>query len=232
MDDLVSITAVTDPMAAVGEAELRRIFPDLVRRYKENFIIDLRHPSPSRNNRRRATKALSRVTVTFDAEPRQHLDEWVALFDVLRERHGFSGLASFSRHAFAEQLATPGCVTARASVDGTTVSMVVSYVMDDLAYAHLAASSEQGYRIAASFAVHQAMIDEFMGRGLRWLVLGATSGADADTGDGLTVFKRGWTRLTRPSYLCGRIGDRHAYERIAHLRPGPVPGWFPAYRGP
>ena len=41
---LVSLVAVTDPLADVKESELRETFNHLVRPYKEHFIMDLSRP--------------------------------------------------------------------------------------------------------------------------------------------------------------------------------------------
>src|SRR4051812_44504899 len=38
---LVSLTVVADPFAATTEAELQAAFPDLMRAYKQHFVIDL-----------------------------------------------------------------------------------------------------------------------------------------------------------------------------------------------
>ncbi len=47
-------------------------------------------------------------------------------------------------------------------------------------------------------------------------------------GEGMAAFKRGWTGLTAPAWLCGRVLDPVAYARLA---PEADPaGWFPAYR--
>ena len=63
-----------------------------------------------------------------------------------------------------------------------------------------------------------------VGRGLRWLDLG-TAQADA-------AFMDGWTEQVRPSYRCGRIVDRLAYDRLAAEAGTAGSAAFPAYRDP
>ena len=104
--------------------------------------------------------------------------------------------------------------------------------MEDVVHAHLAASDETGYRLAAAYALHQVMIEEFAGRGLRWLNLGSTAGVEPDAADGLSVFKKGWSSTTRPTYLCGRINDKQTYARLAGTSGVDTTGYFPAYRAP
>lgn len=112
-----------------------------------------------------------------------------------------------------------------------TVSMVIFYVMGDVVVAHLAASDSVGYELAAAFAIHQVAVEEFGARGHQWLDLGSTSGVEADPSDGLVVFKRGWTKTMRPTYLCGRIYDRDAYASLETGIGGGPASYFPAYRG-
>ena len=65
--DLVSLTIVTDPFAAIGSDALRRGF-DCVMPFKEHFVVDLKqraaHPIP-RHHRRYAEKALRALDVEF-----------------------------------------------------------------------------------------------------------------------------------------------------------------------
>jgi hypothetical protein len=67
---------------------------------------------------------------------------------------------------------------------------------------------------------------------VRWIDWGGgAGGADgADKSDGLTVFKSGWARTTRPAYFCGRILDAATYHRIAQTKNLQHSRWFPAYR--
>lgn len=226
--DLVTLTAVTDPFGPWEPAELRRSFPDLVQPYKEHFVVDLRRLAPSAHHRAKVRNALRSIDVRVEADPILFLDEWEELYSHLRARHNLSGMRAFSGTAFERQLATPGCVAVRSLLEGVCVSMTIWYVMGDIAYSHLTASSEAGYRSSASYASMQAAVETFTRQGLRWLNLGAGAGTRSSN-DGLTYFKRGWATGSRPSYLCGRIFDRSTYEKLAGTGT-PQDSYFPAYR--
>jgi len=230
--DLVSIVGVTEPFAPVDSGELRRCFPDLVRAYKRNYVIDGTNLTPSPHHRAKVRKALRRVNVVLEPDPAARLEEWCILYETLCARHGITGLGAFSRVAFRHQLTTPGCRLFSARVDGRSVAMMIWYATAGVAHYHLGASSTAGYRSSASYALIDAAIESFARDGVRFLNLGAAAGVEANENDGLTRFKSGWTRSTRESYLCGRIGDRDAYARLMpkrHVTRGDVE-FFPTYR--
>ena len=226
-DELVSLTVVTDPFGEYDETLLHRCF-DVVRPFKEHLVADLMLPANtvvSKHHRYYARKALEKVDVEECEKPVHLLDDWTALYAGLVERHSLTGIKAFSRESFARQLRVPGIVVIRAAHEGQTVGMHLWYVSGDVTYSHLAASSERGYELMASYALYRFAIERFAGR-VRWLDLGAGAGAEEEAG-GLHRFKRGWSTGTRRAYLCGRVFDREAYEALSL---GGDTGYFPAYR--
>ena len=227
IEDLVSLTVVTDPFGDYDEHLLQQCF-DTVRLFKEHFISDLNLPAEtivSKHHRYYARQALEKVRVEECEPPARFLEEWTALYASLVERHGLTGIKAFSRDTFARQLEVPGIVALRATHGSRTVGMHLWYVSDGVAYSHLAASSERGYELMASYALYRFAVERFAGR-VRWLDLGASAGAGEESG-GLGRFKKGWSTGTRTAYLCGRVFDREAYEALS---PGGDTGYFPAYR--
>lgn len=229
--ELVALSLVADPLSGATPQELARCFPDLVRPFKEHFVADLTRPVEaivSRHHRRHVRAALRAVEVERCEHPVAHLDEWVALYDVLIRRHGIGGLRRFSRASFARQLEVPGALLLRARRAGETVAMTLWYVHGDAAFYHLGASSDDGYRVRASFALFARALEELRSRA-RWLDLGAGAGVRSSD-DGLTRFKQGWATGTRTAYLCGRVLDRARYAALL-ARCGVREGaYFPAYR--
>lgn len=231
-DRVVSVTLVTDPFGGFDEPLLRRCF-DLVRPYKPQYVTDLSRAvedSLGRRHRRNLTKARARVELETCPEPVRHLDEWVALWAHLAERHAISGIRAFSQRAFAVQLGVPGLVMFRARVDGEPVGIHLWYVQGDVAYGHLGATSPLGHESMAAYALYGYAIEQLRGR-VRWLALGAGPGLEDDeAGSGLREFKRGWSTGTRPAYLCGRILQPESYESLAESGRNGSAGYFPAYR--
>jgi len=232
-DDLVSMVLVTDPFGAYSEALLQQSFIDLVKPFKEHFVIDLSSSSNSivcENHLRNVRKAQQSVQVEICADASMYLEEWTDLYGNLIQRHNIQGMRAFSKASFAKQLKVPGIVALRAAYDERTVGMLLWYVQDQIAYYHLGAYSTMGYNLHASFALFWFAIEYFASIGLKWLSLGAGAGISNDATDGLTRFKRGWATGTRITYLCGRILNRKKYDEIVKKKGISSTEYFPAYR--
>ena len=232
-DDLVCLSMVTDPFGDYDEARLRESFPDRLIPFKQHFCIDCRRTPEDyvcRHHQRNVRKALDHLAVEQCGNPTQIVDDWTALYAHLIERHGITGVATFSRAAFARQLEVPGLVVFQALYQGTPVGMLLWYVQNEVAYYHLGAHNACGYEQGSSFALFWRAIEHFRASGLRWLDLGAGAGVSHGAADGLTRFKQGWATETRPAYFCGRIFDRDKYAWIVKAKGVAATNYFPAYR--
>jgi len=231
-NELVSLSLVADPFGSFDLAYLQRCF-DLVIPFKEHFVADLRRPISEiickkwRQYSRRARK--NGICVEKCQEPTQFLDEWVALYNNLTDRHSIKGIRAFSRRSFAQQLSIPGIVMFRALFQDITVGAHLWYVRGEVAYSHLSAYNPVGYELRASSALYWSATEYFVGK-LRWLNHGAGAGVKSNGTDGLSQFKRGWSTGTRTSYLCGRILDHERYSEIVKARGISATDYFPAYR--
>jgi hypothetical protein len=222
--DAVSVVLVADPLSDADEPQLRHAFPDHVVPFKRHHVRDLdERVDLSEHHRRHVRRATSAVEAEVCADSLAYLDDWVQLYAGLVERHGLTGIRAFSPTSFRRQLELPGMVALRAVRAGETVGMALW--LDDApnAYYHLAAYSPAGYQVSASYALFAAAFEHLRERGVRLVELGAGTSSD----DGLTRFKRGWATGERVAYLCGRVLDRAAYDRLAGGS-----DWFPAYRDP
>ena|SRR5690242_16362113 len=232
--DLVSLTIVTDPFGRFSESQLHRTFPDLVRPFKEHFVVDLRQQLddylPS-HHRRNVAKARRRVRVERCPDPPSLAPIWLELYDNLVARHKVTGPAAFPPKTLSRQLEVPGVVAFSAAEDDATTGITLWYVSESVAYYHLGAYSAAGYAAGASFAIFDHALRYFATAGLEWLDLGGAPGLASDGRDGLSRFKRGWSTGTRPAYLCGRIFDRTRYRDLVVASPAADPSYFPAYRG-
>jgi hypothetical protein len=232
-DDLVCLSVVTDPFGRYDRALLERCFPDKVLAFKEHFCVDLslaREDFVCRHHQRYAHKALETLHVRQCHDPSAFVEDWVQLYAHLIRRHGITGIAAFSREAFARQFEVPGLVAFHASYGGTPVGMLLWYVQGDVAYYHLGAHSPLGYERRSSFALFWHALEYFAARGLTWLNLGAGAGLGGDATDGLSRFKQGWSTGTRTAYFCGRIFRRHRYMQLVDAKGVADTNYFPAYR--
>lgn len=239
---LVSLALVTDPFGEYDPAYLHKCFQDVVFAYKEHYVIDLERPMRdfvSKHHARNIRKALRAVDVERCRDPAQFADDWAKLYASLVRRHNITGMSAFSRDSLVKQLQIPGTVVFRAVHRKATVGMVLWYIQGEVGYYHLAAYSDLGYELRASFALFSHAIEYFATR-LRWLNLGAGAGvrgrgsASPPQGkggtDGLTRFKSGWATGTRTAYFCGRIFDHACYAEIAKATGISGTDYFPIYR--
>jgi hypothetical protein len=233
--ELVSVGVVADPFGDWTVELLDALFPDRRIAFKEHFVVELTSDPLSRvsaHHQRFAARGQRLVSVEVLGEPQALLADWVRLYAQLVRRHGITGVAAFSHISFERQLEVPGIVAFRATEGATTVGAALWYVDREVAYWHLAAYSERGYKLDASYALLAAALEHFSGAGLRWASLGAGAGLRDDASDGLSRFKAGWASGTRTAHFCGRILDPERYDALSQ-KPTSLhrtPEFFPAYR--
>lgn len=230
--DLVAVSMVPEPFGRFERADLERCFPDVVVPFKDHSVFDLAN-SPkdrvSRHHRQCAERALAVLRVEEQHTPATFVDEFVRLHHTLVERHAITGLRAFSRRAFTLQLDTPGAVVLRVIHEGENVGAALWFVQGDIAYGHVIAISEAGYKLGAAYALYWSSLDHFAGK-VRWISVGGMPTMTTRGTEGLESFKRGWTQESRRAYFCGRILNRERYAEILRARPAPETNFFPAYR--
>ncbi len=231
--DLVTLSIVTDPFGNYDEAYLKNCFPDVCKPFKQHYVTDLRRPPRtfiSEHHKRNLRKVHHQVTVDICEHPAAYLDEWIRLYSNLIKRRNIQGVRAFSRQSFEKQLQVPGVTLLKAVNGGVIEGMLLWYICNKIAYYHLGAYSDMGYKSGASFSLFLFAIEYFEALGTRWLDLGAGAGLGNDSTDGLSRFKRGWSTGTRNAYFCGRVLNRAAYDKIVTGKLSCHTDYFPAYR--
>ena len=231
-DKLISLMVVTDPFGEFSPSGLEECFPDLFRPYKEHFVIDLTLPVEEKfpaHHKRNIRKGKKCVSVDHCNDPMKHIQEWTGLYSELIARNNINGISRFSASSFHKQLQVPGLDMFRASCNGETIGIVLMFVQGNIAYYHLSAYSETGYRLRASYSLFDYIIKYYASR-LKWINLGAGAGVYGDENDGLSRFKRGWATVTRTAYICGKIFNRAVYEQLASSCKPYGNDFFPLYR--
>lgn len=238
LQHVVSVTIVTDPFGEDSHAELAGCF-DFVVPFKRHAIVhlgDMERP-PSAHHQRRLVAARKQVVVTREEHPVAIAKVWVQLYAHLSARHKMSALAAFPPHALEKQLAVPGIRVFRGNLGEQTACVTLWYVQGDVAYYHLGASSADGYRASASYAVFDAAFAALAQEGVRMVDLGAgpdnaTRPTTESLVSGLERFKMGWASETRDVFLCGRIVQRNVYDELTQGRGRAKRAYFPSYRNP
>jgi hypothetical protein len=224
---LISVVLVADDRLRPDEASLGHAFR-LMRRFKSHFVHDrtLGPPAYDKHHRYEIRRAQTRVEAREIALA-EHLPAWEALYQDLVDRHGLCGLHAFPRahHAMLAQL--PGVRTFGAFADGALVSAHVFVTGDGYAISHLAASSPEGYRNGAAYAVNALALEAL--DDCEVVNLGGGAGMSDNPADGLIRFKKGFSNRIAASWLVGAVLDQGAYEALSAGRADD--GFFPAYRG-
>jgi hypothetical protein len=224
---LVSIGLVPDPATAPPPVELQKAF-GLCMPFKTHYLIDYARPAAfTKHHRGKVKRALKDVTVETVALS-QHLEAWCGLYDNLIERHEIGGLSAFSHEGFRRLAEVDGLTTVAARTGDEIVSMHlwVTDPVSRVAYSLLAATSLEGYRRSAAYAVNDASIRQLSG--LACVNLGGGAGLEGGE-DGLTYFKRGFSNSEVQAYFCGAILDPARYAALSGAAT-PLATPFPAYR--
>jgi hypothetical protein len=229
----VTLVLVTDPFAELDPAHLATGF-DFVKPFKCHFVADLTTPfaeALNKHHRYYVKKSLKEIETEVCDQPRRYLREWIGLYDNLVQKRGIRGLRAFSAWSFEQQLGIPGMVLILGRQRGEIIGAHLVAIQGDVAYSHLAAFSAVGYQLNAAYAIYWATLEYLTARHVRYLDLGGAPGLDPDApADGLTLFKRGWSRTTRLVYLCGRVLDPDRYAELCRLKGAEATDYFPAYR--
>ena len=224
---LVSVGLVADPATTPPIAELQAAF-GLSVSFKTHYLVDYAQEICfSKHHRAEVKKALRSVTTKVVALA-DHLPAWRALYATLVERHEIGGLTGFSGDAFERLAQVDGLTAIAAFAEGEVVSMHL-WVADQATragYSLLAASSAEGYRRSAAYAVYDHSIRFFAN--LTTLNLGGGAGLRSGE-DGLGFFKRGFANAEVQAWFCGAILDEARYSALSGgTTVASTP--FPAYR--
>jgi hypothetical protein len=224
---LVSIGLVPDLSTAPPLADLQAAF-GLCVPFKTHFLVEYDQPVEFTKHHRGKIKRAAEKVRTEVVALADRLDTWCSLYDTLIDRHEIGGLSAFSRSAF-ESLAEMEGLTAVAAFAGDAIVSMHLWVADPVAgcgYSLLAATSAEGYRLSAAYAVNDLSLRQLSH--LSRVNLGG--GAGLQTGeDGLTYFKRGFSNAQAQAYFCAAILDEARYAALSGGTATPeVP--FPAYR--
>lgn len=229
--DLISISMVIGPFEELPNNEYSDFF-DIFKPYKNHYILDTNVPiaqAVSKWSLKDARRALKEVSIDLVTAPDINLDEWVTLYDNLVKRHDIKGIRAFSRESFAKQITIPNTHFFRAWRKGELVGGNLYYIQQNVAYGHLLALTDEGYRLGASHAIKWVAIQN-LAKMVKWINFGGSTGNDQGSLTGLDKFKMGWTNDVKRSHFCAKVLDQVKYDELTSNKAVVTPEWFPAYR--
>ncbi|HEX7886861.1 MAG TPA: hypothetical protein VF474_12870 [Phenylobacterium sp.] len=224
---LVSVVLVTDDRLRPPLEDLQQAF-GAVRRFKAHFLYDrtLGPQAYDKHHRYEIRRATGRVEAR-EIVLAEHLASWEALYGELSARHALGGLHAFPLAHHAALARLPGLRAFGAFMEGGLVSAHLFVTDAGYAVSHLAASSPEGYRNGAAYAVNALAVEALTDCGV--INFGGGAGAGEDPADGLIRFKKGFSNRIAASWLCGAVLDADAYQALS--AGAEDNGFFPAYRG-
>lgn len=220
----VSLVLVNDPFVHPPLELLQQQF-DRVTPFKEHFLCDLSKPHEFTKHHRYEVRYSRKQCEVRVISLKDALDDWYALYETLITKHGMKGIQAFPKRYFADICALEP-ITVGAYMDGALASAHIWFRNGDVAYSHLAASSETGYKSRAAYAVYDESITHLKGLGVKIIDLGGGAGNEASKG--LTFLKQGFSNSSVMAHLCAKVLDEKHY---AELSKGKETNFFPAYRG-
>ena len=223
---VVSLVLVTDCLTQPEAAFLERHF-DCVRPFKTHYVYDRTQPDTDYSKHHRDRVRLARRSCqTRVIDLASHLDAWCACYDTLVARHGITGIQAFGRSYFEAVSRMPDVTTIGAFEGDVLVSAHIWMRFGTFVYAHLAASTDRGYKLRSAFAIYDHAVQLFGGECV--IDFGGGAGTASSEDDGLAAFKRGFANGERRNFLCGRVLDRAVYDQLSRGRE--ADDYFPAYR--
>ncbi|MCS6893084.1 MAG: GNAT family N-acetyltransferase [Deltaproteobacteria bacterium] len=222
---------VLNPWITVIEEHEIQFF-DVFIEYKDHYYCDLGQPDIwsriSVSHRRLIKKALKKIDVKI-SDPESVRDAWPDLYNNLIRRKNISGFTCFSKNILQKFLYVPGAKIFSAYRDQNLIGLVIFYISDPYVFYHLAAYSDEGYELSASYGIFWEAIQYFRLHGLRLFHLGGAP--DGGVGLGLLQFKKGFASGVRKAYFVGKVLDQDQFRQtlIASESFG-VRDFFPPYR--
>lgn len=229
--DLVSLSMVPEVFGAFDQGYLKKCFGVVVP-FKRHFVCDLSQPlidTVSRHHRRYARRALDLVQCKSHPNPPEFLDEWFNLHKSLVLRHEINGIRAFSRRSFEILLRTPGITVLIATQDEVIVGAQLWLMHEQVAYGHVLAFSDLGYKLGASYALYWFALEHFADK-VRYCDFAGVSGMSDEDQSGLAWFKSGWSTEKRTAYFCSSILNRARYDELVNCKDLSGNAFFPAYR--
>jgi len=226
--DLVSVALVPDPVTSPAPEVLADAF-EICRPFKTHYLID-RDAGPVRfakNHRWMVRQSLKKCSFE-PIDLRENLDVWQKLYAHTVSRHGVTGIQDFAPSYFRELATTPAVTALAARHQGQIVAIILWVQSGDVVYAHLEGGSPEAYTTQATYGLIAAANEHFAD--CRIIHLGGAAGLDAETGDGLAHFKRGFANRQVTAYFCGSCLHVDRYAALAGAQP--QTSFFPAYRQP
>lgn len=226
---LVSVVLVLDDVHRPSLESLQQHFT-LVRPFKTHYLYrpDGDEPHYDAHHRYELKQALKHLRTGPLDWPRD-FSAWVRLYSMLISRRNLSGVHDFpeTHHRFLSESENIVGIGAWNDKD-ELVSAHLWTVNRNKVHSHLAASSEEGYRTRAAYAVNDASLRFF--KNAAHINLGGGAGFGDRPDDGLAAFKRGFSNAVASSYIVGAVLDKDAYTELSTHQE--ASDFFPAYRTP
>jgi hypothetical protein len=228
---LVTITIVLDYHHISKLKQINKHFI-WIKPFKKHY---LNHPSDDKfiydsHCRYEVKKAYKYVDVRLLDWKRDSLS-WQKLYSFLIMRHKLRGMHLFPKEHHEYFGNSDGIVALGAWKESELVSAHIFATDGKRVYSHLQASSKNGYKCSASYAVNDAALILF--KDSEFINFGGVAGIKDEASNGLEFFKRCFSNSVSTAYICGAILDDELYNFLNRSKgTSESIDFFPPYRSP
>lgn len=229
-NEVVSVVLILDPFGLYPREHFTNYF-DEFRIFKKHYVLEFKadwERDISKTHKKNARHGLRYSSVILADNPVSYVNEWHSLYSNLITKHNLRGLHTFSLESFRDQLSVPGCLLFLVIQNENVIGANIFYVHEDVAYGHLSAFSDEGYKIDAAYSVIWFALN-YLHDKVRYVDFGGVPGLRDGEANGLQHFKQGWSNTTRDALLAGKILQKYVYNVLAKNLI-PKNNYFPAYR--
>lgn len=245
-NEIISLVLIVDPFLMheykksfpVETLSSPEYFPDLCSEFKPHVIVDSKNfmDGISKHHKDRAFKALEKVSVSRYEQSTRCTPTWHELYKNVVQRNGIplNTIKSLPYGMKYQQSIAPGFRAYRAVVGGSVCGIMCWFVQGDVAYSHSTAMNDLGRNSKAGFALYMESMRDMITYGVFKFDLGSYASTREGNTGGLEEFKKGWSQVTMPSYILGKVLDKNKYNELSIRRAAFTPhkkdDYFPSYR--
>lgn len=227
-----SFTFVSDPFYGISSKQLS-FYLDYYSPFKTHYFYDnrLSNKQFTKHHRYEVRRSLDKVNVKIDGITNRERD----LFDIYKflvSKHKITGILNYDISSFKYMAQVNGFVLFNAyDYNNKIESFHIWAETNDYAYSFLAASTDIGYKLMASYAIYDTAVKHFDNK--KVISFGGGAGLREQVNCGLSRFKEGFSNSYGKSYVCGKILSSELYYELCKSVPTKRGGssYFPLYRG-
>lgn len=166
------------------------------------------YSTTTRNILRKCKKSLS-FNRAYDVK------DFLRLYVKTMDRHNASDFYYFTDEYYKNLLEIDGVELYEVKMGESILGSALFIFSEEYVYYHLSANDADAKSFNANYHMLESAFALAKERGKRFFILGG--GVGSDNNDSLLAFKRKFSKLTRPFYICGKVYNEEAYVKYVSI---------------